>query len=607
MQKQKVLFEVEAFSKHVNNIIPIFVVEDPNDANRVYFSFDKKTGICGHMSDKQDFLHRFQNTKSKFFCKHKDCKVDHNVKFKLIGNYVSGLPRDMKDKFVETLMRNGYEIATRSIVSGFVKASDIIDLFTKWSNQKIVPDLVDNLVFFDANSNQTIRQFADNDKFAYSADRIHYDIMDFTGYMIDVACQHHMVTIRLETKDHFANLLTFLADFTKYLVTLNPLDYFMPGKKYDFSSMMERLLSQLIRLYCQIFELTSTENSKIFIVVSSDKPEYFHCQVLRGAGSQYLSWVETAISNVLMCFQGLKFVRANVLVFLAQPFIRDSGDFCVPRFTKDHLGMYPIRIGSNELEFDSLQDATNPPEDIIRPGSLFLDPCSIPPLIRLFDKYLKIEKNPKISFFANQRHAKIIMSWFKSLFYMVEHNLPINASINSPYDVFRCNYSKKTKSDFHALMLQFEETFNFYSYENEKDYYFEASTDFFYNECKRHFFSKSPKSKQNFQSNFEYEKIKEKTRNTFSQLKSVSIKLCPAPTNLAIIQRSLPKEQNLNEYSESESEDQDSDEESDSEEFEDKDSDEESDSESESDSEDGSREEQKKKKQKLRYKLFSKK
>lgn len=90
MKKQKILFQIEAQSKDVGNEDPIFVLEDPDDKDQIFFSFDQKTNICGHMSNKNDFLNRFQDLETNlYFCEHKSCKTDYNIKYNTKKNYDS--------------------------------------------------------------------------------------------------------------------------------------------------------------------------------------------------------------------------------------------------------------------------------------------------------------------------------------------------------------------------------------------------------------------------------------------------------------------------------------------------------------------------------------
>lgn len=92
----KPLFVIEKLSPGLWNKERLYVLPHKNDANSVTFSFDGKTPICNHKTDKAKFVERFNGVESRQLCDHKDCEKEHNKTFKLIGvSFLKRLPANL--------------------------------------------------------------------------------------------------------------------------------------------------------------------------------------------------------------------------------------------------------------------------------------------------------------------------------------------------------------------------------------------------------------------------------------------------------------------------------------------------------------------------------
>jgi hypothetical protein len=597
MQKHKIVHEIAAFSAHMRNRKRIFAIEDPHDTSQVYFSFDGETKICKHARDKKEFLRAIQHGKTNKLCLHKDCKVAHDSKFKLIGAEFGDLPLESKMQIVEEVMKDGYETISRAIASGVLHSNEISLFFRWWRNGKhdSVPDLKDNQFYIDNRGYRTDdEKKSDPNIFQNTIDRLNYDILDLLSYVIrytEILVSAFKIGGRIELR----HLLVFLADFTQFVISLDPLNISAEGTNYDLTGVVKRITLQLLHLYGKVFGLTSVRKSKL--LSTTDQLVYDDYQdVLSGAGPNYATWIEKAIANLLTSLNE-SISGKNALVFLADDLLTLSANEYVEYVGKS----FEVRAENyNDSNGATVRASYIKPERIQTLyinvfWRLYFDPCSIPRLIRLFDKYLKLGESPNTAFFARRgSDADLKLDWFKSLFFMVQNDLPILLEKRDNRAAFYCRYHEKTKQDFNDLAIQFEKTFQFFRYATSQpgQYHFWAAQEIYYNSCKTYFKDDNvlPMNR-----NILFARLKEDTQTTLALLANTNLKVFinwPVPTNLTVVESP--------EFNYGKAQDEEDDEEKES-------SDNESDSDDSISEDDAEASEvvQRNKKQKTKYKLFA--
>lgn len=475
MAQEKPLYQIKEMSPGVGNTRRIFVMQEPKDENSVYFSFDKKSRICSHVTDKAGFLNRFQNSKKITLCDHSDCSAEHDHKFSIDANF-EDLNKDIRYQYTKKLLNKGFEAIIDAVVAGLTDGMSIARAIK--SSARAVPrngygyyqsfDKRIRIPSEDPNEQITLYENPDlpdqptgskPKPIIYTEAEIAIlEYLHFSSFAIDYITRNLGLLIS-SNRDNGRVLFSFLYNITKAASIFNffeksakkpsnrgkeeedaddddmKMDIAATNAKFTTveehaRAAIHRMMLQLYRLYALVLESNSNDRSS-FVINNSKLLGISRIQ------THYVTTlpIEYLIASIYNLFKTFAGAKEHDVGYGFAGILRAS--FAIPE----------IRV----YDWENLYL----PDPFYTPyyqGTLFVEPSVLFTIITHYDQM--IEKNPSIeagSFFSERENC----IWLLDLFFMFENNFPI--TVLKPKDLvlqLRWFYTAETKKLIAALMIK---------------------------------------------------------------------------------------------------------------------------------------------------------